>query len=117
VRGNVVVLGWEIEVGAQSTVEELKFEPSTGKHVVSALPRMWVSLGYGAVALAVDESESVGGGVLYLGEFSDEDDEPVGRRGQLYKIDLATGRMTTQRGSLLSRQHFAAARLPDALCA
>jgi hypothetical protein len=113
VRGNVVVLGGETEVGMQSTVEVVKLDPLTGKYVVSALPRMWVPSGYGAVALAVDESESAEGEVLYLGGFSSEDDEPVSRRGELYKVDLATGRMTPQRGSLQSRQHFAAARLPD----
>jgi hypothetical protein len=91
----------------------VKYEPSTGKHVVSALPRMWSTSGYGAVALAVDESESVEGEVLYLGGFSDSDGEPVGRRGTLYEIDLAMGGMTPLRGSLQSRQHFAAARLPD----
>jgi N-acetylneuraminic acid mutarotase len=45
VRGNVVVLGGEQEPGMQSTVEVVKFEPSTGKNVVSALPQMWSTSG------------------------------------------------------------------------
>jgi hypothetical protein len=63
----------------------------------------------GAIAIAMDESDSAAGQVLLLGGF-DEDDVIV---STMYLVDLTTGVCTPQSNLLHARGRFAAARLPD----
>jgi hypothetical protein len=106
VRGALVVLGGETEVGRTSSVEMLSSEEG-GAFV--DLPPLSCGGIHGAAAIAVDESDSAAGQVLLLGG----SDANTLYSSTVQLVDLATGECAPQNNLLHPRCLSAAGRLPD----
>ena len=111
VRGALVVLGGFVEKGDEeettSSVETLSKQPGG---VFTNLPP-WSCGGIAnAVAIAVEESDSVAGQVLLLGGTNTEGNAPS---TAVHLVDLATGTCTPQPALLYSRCNFSAVRMSN----
>jgi hypothetical protein len=112
VRGALVVLGgfapgvgYPGGLGPTSRVERL----SKGGGAFVELPPLSCGTIYGAVAIAVNESDSALGQVLLLGGANQDH----ATTSSVRLVDLATGVCTLQADLIHPRSHFTAARLPD----
>jgi hypothetical protein len=110
VRGSIAVIGGRTIVGNEGTttasVEVLSSREGATFVTLPPLSRGGI---YGAVAIAVEESDSTAGQVLLLGG-EDSSSHPL---STVQLVDLATGVCTLQPRLLRSRAYPAAARLPD----
>jgi hypothetical protein len=114
VRKALVVLGGcfeDPEEGITSRVEILS--GGSGNGVFTDLPALSCGETTTAVAIAVEESDSVAGQVLLLGGFIDLDDTWLFDTSSVHLVDLATGVCTPQPGLLDGRSSFAAVCTPD----
>jgi len=113
VRGAVVVLGGSTQrAGVTIDLDDLTSRVemlSNGARTFVELPPLSCGAIYGAVAIAVDESDSAAGQVLLLGGWNRYGTATSSVR----LVDLATGVCTPQADLLHARSYFAAARLPD----
>ena len=111
VRGALVFLGGFVaaEDGEEptSSVESLSKQPGG---VFTNLPPLSCGGIANAVAIAVEESDSVAGQVLLLGG---SNIESYGPTTAVHLVDLATGTCTLQPALLHSRCDFSAVRMPD----
>jgi hypothetical protein len=105
VRGTLVVLGGRGRTS--SSVEMLSSSEEGG--AFADLPPLSCGGIYGAVAIAVDESDSAAGQVLLIGGL----DEDYTSLSTVQLVDLATGACALQNNLLHRRTYVAAGRHPD----